>query len=127
MKEFATRIKYFIFGLSALLVGTVIYWLFRPSTHISKLLSVLIPFKISPLGEFVGSSFLKFYFVDYLWAFSFSCWLRCIFHDKHKNFMIVSITGALFELMQTLGMVQGTGDVCDCLLYILAVISVNML
>ena len=125
------KLKYFLLGLVAIVLGLLIYLIFRPNTYVSVSMKMFL--KIDMPVEFSNYNvpFLKYYFADYLWAFAFSCWLRCILFDVRKRddlcFFIVGITGILYEFMQFFGVVSGTGDIYDCLLYLLAGWTVNIL
>lgn len=124
------RVQYFILGLAALFWGLLIYLLFRPNTHISRLVSSFFSLDVPKGFHLIDNSFFKFYLADYLWAFSLTCWLRCIFIEEPKKTIcigVVSLTGTLYEIMQLFGVVSGTGDIWDCLLYLLAGCTVNIL
>lgn len=124
-------IKYFILGFLALFFGLLIYLFLRPNTHISRFLRTFFSFDAPNVFGVLNYSFFKFYLVDYLWAFGFSCWLRPIFIKEPKGtlwcILIVSFIGVVYEMMQFLNIVSGTGDVLDCLLYVLAGWTVNRL
>ncbi len=127
---FERRVKYFLLGLIAIFIGFFIYLIFRPNTHISKLVSQFLGFDMSGRFKNIDAFFIKFYFADYLWAFAFSCWLRCVFIDESERrlcVLIVSLAGISYEIIQFLGVFSGTGDIWDCLLYILAAWTVNIL
>ncbi|MBQ7960070.1 MAG: hypothetical protein IJ285_02520 [Clostridia bacterium] len=124
------NVKYFLLGLASLLLGLLLYLLFRPRTHISVFVLRLLPFDIPKAFSTADIPFFTFYLADYLWAFSLSCWLRCIFIDKSQNLLrlaIVSLAGTTYEILQYLDIISGTGDAWDCLLYLLAGCTVNIL
>ena len=122
------RVKYFVLGLVALLFGVLIYILFRPNTYISKFLLRFLPFKTPNFSE-TNCLLLKFYLADYLWAFSLACWLRCVLIEESKKIgiVLVSLTGILYEFAQVFSIAPGTADIFDCLLYVLAALTVNAL
>lgn len=113
----------------ALLLGLLIYLLFRPNTYISKFLLHFFPLDIPKAFSKMEYAFLKFYLVDYLWAFSLACWLRCVLVEESGKIciVIVSLTGILYEIAQFFGIVSGTGDILDCFLYVLAGFTVSAL
>ena len=125
------KVKYFILGFLALSLGLLIYLLLRPNTHISRFLLSFFSLDIPNVYGVIDYPFFKFYLVDYLWAFGFSCWLCCIFIEQRNgalcSMLIVSIIGITYELMQFFDVILGTGDVLDCLLYVLAGWTVNTL
>lgn len=129
------KIKITIFTfieISALILGGLIYWLFREKTYISKLVSYYIDGEVlkQQFGIF-DSNFLKYYFVDYLWALSLSCGLHSIFLPEFKTSLkitfIVFIFGIIYEILQKIGNINGTGDIIDILLYLLAGITTNLI
>ena len=128
---FRQRLKYFLLGLASIVLGLLIYLIFRPNTYVSVLVKMFLRIDIPAELSNYNVPFLKYYFADYLWAFAFSCWLRCIPFNVRKRdavcFLVVGVTGILYEIMQFFGVVSGTGDIYDCLLYLLAGWTVNIL
>ena len=122
------RIKTAVLGLAALLLGAVLYILFRPTSFVSvsfgaygwlsQLRTWLQPFTCN---------FLCFYLPDMLWAFALSCGLQTILTPKKWGIVLCGVTafvcGAIWELLQWLGAVRGTGDWLDILMYFLAALA----
>lgn len=124
------RVKYFILAAVVLFAGLLIYLIYRPNSYISKLVLRLIPLYIPKNPPLAGRRFLRFYIADYLWAFGLSCCLRCILTDKSQKklcFAITSFMGIIYEFMQCFDIIPGTGDICDCVLYLLAGLTVSIL
>lgn len=121
------RYKFIILGIISLFSGFLVYVFFRPNTHISKLIYSLIGTSV----EMSGSRFIRFYVADYLWGFSLSCWLYAIFLPRRRGSalctLVVCVVGVGYESLQFFGVVSGTGDVIDCLMYLLAGLTVNIL
>lgn len=121
-------VKYFLLGTTSLILGLLIYLFFRPNTHISKFVYSVTSFEVPISVHLLDVPFLKFYFVDYLWAFSFSCYLHCVLKSNLGNrvcFLIVAGLGITYELSQFFEYISGTGDILDCLMYVLAVLTAN--
>ena len=123
---------YVVIGLLSLLCGLIIYLFFRPNTYISQIIFKIISVKqINLVQNWVGIGLFKFYFADFLWAFSLSCFLYAIYLPNSKNAMlcsmIVLLVGLFYELMQHFKVISGTGDIVDVLFYLLAAVAVNII
>ncbi len=133
MKSNKTKILCFgLIGIFSLFFGLLIYLLFRENTIVSKLFLQFVDLQIicNALAP-IESNFLKYYFVDFLWALSLSCGLHLIFLPKTNGSVLCSVTvvvfGAIFEFFQTVGWVNGTGDALDVISYMLAAVAVNII
>jgi len=118
--------------INALVIGGFIYLLFRKNTYIAECISHLISVMfLRELFSFLDINFIKYYFVDYLWAFSLNCGLHTIFLPNIKcSFLLTTIVfliGALYEILQTIDFINGTGDIVDVIMYLLAAITVNLI
>ena len=118
-----------IFGILSLIFGFCIYLLFRENTYIAKLVSNEMLFEEMKIKlSFLDTRFLKFYMVDYLWAFSFACFINLIFGESRNSMFlrsaIVFLTGRVYEVLQFGNVIRGTGDIADVGLYLLAVLTV---
>ena len=118
-----------VFGIVALFLGFCIYILFRENTYIAKCFSEKIPFEIIRMQlSFLNIGFLKFYMVDYLWAFSFACFMKVAFGESERFRIwqsgIVFLSGVIYEALQFGKVISGTGDIVDIGLYLLAVLTV---
>ena len=117
------EIQLFLLSIVSLTLGCMVYVLFRPYSNISIWVNQIIPTKsYADNLRFLDSSFIKYYFVDFLWAFSFSCIIRIVLKEKKKPviFAVVSFCGLIWELLQCIGTVIGTGDFIDVIMYIMA-------
>ena len=124
--------QYLIFGTVSIIVGLFIYLIYRPETYISKLILSYIEFQFYKYKiPVLNNNFIKFYFPDYLWAFSLSCGLHLIFKPKQLNTayctILVSIIGLMYELLQWVNFINGTGDFIDIIFYTLAGFTVNII
>ena len=89
---------YIIICLTSLITGLCIYVLFRSNTYIALIFSdftfiSIIRKTVAP----IDSIFLKFYFVDFLWALSLYSGLSAIFLANKKGCLICSIVVFLFN------------------------------
>lgn len=131
MKILKTKTFWFwVIGIFSLILGFLIYLLFRENTIITTQISYiinLVPFR--NMFTWAESDFLKYYLVDFLWALSLSCGLHIIFEPKIKVSLICSLVvialGTAFELLQFFNIINGTGDILDAVSYILAALTVN--
>lgn len=111
----------------AILLGGAIYILLRRTTIVVMLFG-----RIPAIGvlqdELVKfhSSFLQYYFVDFLWCFSLSTGLIAL-HLPKKGVIFCAATafgwGCLWEVLQLFQVVSGTADWCDIGMYFLASVS----
>ena len=114
-----------VLAVISLVLGSLLYVLFRSNTHLAKLCSC-IPTVATAQLFFAGVHipFLTVYLVDFLWGLSLCCGLLAI-HDPGVKGKIVCavaafIWGCLWEMMQWLSVVGGTGDWLDVCMYFLA-------
>ena len=99
--------------------------LFRKNTYISLLFSEgIVLKKIADIASTFENDFLKFYVPDFLWGFSLCFGLFLIFEPKLKGTFLCCITsflyGTLWEILQMVGKLSGTGDYVDILMYLMA-------
>lgn len=119
------RHKIALLSIYSLVVGCALYIIFRSDSYVAKLFSVL-PFivKIQEFFLFADSDFLKYYFPDYLWCLGLCCALIAIHTPKLKSVLLCStvsvICGMAWELSQYIGIINGTGDILDIIMYLLA-------
>lgn len=119
------RIKYMIHAVTALLFGLILYILFRPESYITG--SILNIFHIKPDRiAYDGAilSFLSFYFADFLWCYSLAIGLCAIFvpcgRGRFHCCLLAFGWGVIWELGQMAGVIGGTADILDVLMYLLA-------
>lgn len=133
MNKFSGKAKvFFTVGSIALILGGMIYWLYRPKTYVAMCMPEGLWLDV--LRKFMSWGnvpFVKYYFPDYLWAIALSCGLHLIFRPKICASVlctvVVVIYGGIYELLQYFSVIGGTGDLWDILMYILAGITVNIL
>lgn len=112
----------------SLIIGGFFYILFRETTYIGRLFGKL--YFVQDLRKafaFLSCDFLKYYLPDYLWCFALGCGLCVIDTASPKSVFIwatVAVScGFLWEIMQYIGFINGTGDIWDMLMYFVAGIS----
>lgn len=122
------RVFNVLLGIASLSLGGALYLAFRPYSYISELVGTI--FALEPLRRAAGRfscEFLKYYFPDYLWTFSLSCGLIAIFGPKLKGVAMCCLTsfllGVVWEILQFIGVVSGTGDILDVIMYLLAALT----
>ena len=121
----SNKIIFIVLGLFSLLSGFIIYILFRENTYIALVTEkfVSLAFFRQHLNMY-SSDFLKYYFVDFLWAFSLCCFLYAIYSTNLKKCIVYTIIvlflGAIWEILQTINFVNGTGDIWDIIMYLIA-------
>lgn len=118
------RIFNFICGICALGLGGMLYVLFREQTIIAKLLGQISFITILRSASApLSNEFVQYYLPDFLWAFSLGSLLKVI-PGLHKKSLacgtIALICGGLWEIMQCIGVISGTFDWIDVLMYFLA-------
>lgn len=123
---------YGLLSVMSLSAGGLIYILFRPTTYIAKPFMKFFPFisDISGLLSLSNCTFLKYYFPDYLWAFSLFCCFNTVSTSKKSMLYracAVVLIGALWETLQYFHIISGTGDLIDVFMYLTAVLTVVLL
>lgn len=119
------RKKNILYSVWAVSVGVLLYVLFRENTYITKLFD-LIPV-VSAIHQRFNvqvPDFFKYYLPDFLWGFALSCGLVSIHTPNRKGVVICAgmafSFGILWEFLQSTGIVKGTADIHDVIMYFLA-------
>lgn len=114
-----------LLGTAALVLGCGIYVLFRSGSYVAGIFDrfrwiLILREQLAPYA----CGFLKFWFPDFLWGLSFGCYLQAVHLPDIRGTWFLGgvslIFGVLWELMQYVAFVPGTGDLLDILLYFLA-------
>lgn len=122
----SARKQSLLIGILLLLAGGIIYILFREETHIAGIFNNISAISAvrQSLGSFSDNDFLRFYFPDYLWGLSLCCCLLAICIPEGIGIYACGgtaiLTGIVWELLQYLYIVSGTGDIVDVGMYIFA-------
>ena len=132
MKKEKYIVLFSVLSFISLFVGMIIYLFYRENSYISIYLHSLL--NVPYLPDLLGlgnNKFIRFYFVDYLWVFSLSCGLHCVFIPRMTGSLIITavvfLYGSIYEILQFYAIIDGTGDILDVLLYALAGITVNII
>ncbi len=114
------RLKYTLYSFLSLLIGGVIYILFRSDTYIHSFLNITTLYLSNT--DFFGDEIIRYALPDFLWGFSLSMMVYAVLlPNKKKSIyagMLCAFLGTLWEILQKLSIVTGTFDIIDCLMYI---------
>ena len=119
------RKLYCLLSVVSLILGTCIYIFLRENSYIGILTGNLpIVLTVRQMVTHFSCDFAKYYLPDFLWGFSLCCGLLAIFTPSLKGCYACVCTavacGCVWELLQHVGAVGGTGDFCDVIMYCLA-------
>ena len=119
------RITFAAASVASLMIGAIIYVLFRPNSYIAIFVDGIMD--MGTLRQFLESSstdFLKFYFPDFLWTLSLCFCLYAVFGLTKKRIIFFSLVAffcsVAWEIIQWFSIVSGTGDIIDVIMYLLA-------
>lgn len=111
-----------------LISGLLIYLFFRSGTFIHEFASELTGFNfenpVLPQNN-LFIDFLRYYFVDFLWLASFfNAYLavrsKITYVSVLSSFIVAFLTGVIYELLQRFGIISGTFDLVDIIMYLTA-------
>lgn len=109
---------YTLFAVVSLAVGAVLYFLFRPHTLFLSWFSVSAPLSQC---SFPGDIIVRYYLPDSLWCYALCFSLFRLYLPQKRGAVWISLTalafGCLWEGLQYIGCVPGTGDILDCVAY----------
>ena len=119
------RMYYIIVSFTALFFGLTIYIVFRKDTHIYEFFSNMFFSTSYIVKNSFFINFLRYYLVDYLWAFSLAYFLSAVSYSLSVkkyifNSVISVFVGFLFELAQKFLLISGTADFWDIIMYVSA-------
>lgn len=114
-----------ILGIVALVLGGLLYILFRPDTYLSGLFCRISLFRqLAVAAKPCSNDFIKYYLQDFLWALSLSCFLNAVIgSSRFQSAMccnIAFVCGCVWEFLQKMDIVSGFFDLTDILMYLLA-------
>ena len=133
LKVYKKKIILCIGCIFSLFLGAVIYALLREEAYISQIVAVYVDLsRVKNAFILLDNDFVKYYLPDYLWAFSLCCGILIISNPTSKKEVLCysSITfwvGTLYEILQKVKLIGGTGDVIDIILYFLAALTVSII
>lgn len=97
------------------LIGAIVYYLFFPKVVFVKIVDNLLGVSYHiPVGvDNVFIKFIRFYLLDFLWAYALTAIVILIFENDKRVFGLIFIFEIILELMQLHPFIRGTFDVCD--------------
>ncbi len=121
----SNRGKNTIISIASLLLGGASYIVFRENTYVAEFFDVFS--FVTPIRESLSifsCDFTNYYLQDFLWGLSLSCGIIAIYKPDRKGIFLSAFTaficGCIWELVQYIGVVKGTGDFLDVLMYLSA-------
>ena len=117
------RFFYFIFNvITPLVIGAVLYYIFSPTTlfvsGIDKQLRINCHIAINL--DNVICQLMRFYLLDYLWAYALMNFALILFGDEKRITLSIFIYIIVMELLQIFPALHATFDVCDIGIEIIA-------
>ena len=112
--------------IAPVLIGAILYYLFFPEAVFVRLIDNLLgsSYHIPVNVDNILIKLIRFYFLDFLWAYALMSAVILIFKNDSRVFVIILIFEIVIELIQLLPSIRGTFDVCDIGIEILASILV---
>lgn len=113
MKEKSFKISV---AVAAMALGALVYIIFRRGTYIHAVvpsdLSGALAAVTFPLDQFV-----RYLLCDLLWALALCSSLSTLMADRAAAAVTICFGGG-WELAQAMGIIEGTGDPLDCVMYL---------
>ena len=108
--------------IAPVLFGAILYYLFFPDAVFVRLIDNLLgsSYHIPVNVDNILIKLIRFYFLDFLWAYALMSAVILIFKNDSRVFVIILIFEIVLELIQLLPSIRGTFDVCDIGIEILA-------
>lgn len=112
--------------IAPVLIGAILYYLFFPEAVFVRLIDNLLgsSYHIPVNVDNILIKLIRFYLLDFLWAYALMSAVILIFKNDSRVFVIILIFEIFLELIQLLPSIRGTFDVCDIGIEILASILV---
>ena len=112
--------------IAPVLFGAILYYFFFPDAVFVRLIDNLLgsSYHIPVNVDIILIKLIRFYFLDFLWAYALMSAVILIFKNDSRVFVIILIFEIVLELIQLLPSIRGTFDVCDIGIEILASILV---
>lgn len=119
------RQKNIIYSSVTLTIGWACYVVFRSDTRVAHLFDDFYGVEsLRKLCTPLANGFICFYLPDMLWAFALSTGLIAVYSPQAKGTFFCGGTtflcGCAWEALQHLGLVSGTSDVFDIVMYLSA-------
>lgn len=123
------RIALMLISISSLFVGLMIYLVFRQNTYLHcYFFAEFCSYAYLNVERNWITDFIRYYLPDFLWAFSFGAALTAVSYSHNRIVLILFsavsfLIGVLFEFVQYFGIVNGTFDYFDVLMYAVAALT----
>ena len=116
-----------LLACTALALGGFLYICFRSGTYIAVLVDSIIPIGHLQTAMLpLACPLLSYYIPDFLWAFSLCCMLIAVNTNNLQSVLLCAgftlFFGIMWELLQHLHILSGTGDIWDVFIYLLAAV-----
>lgn len=114
-----------LLGAVSLLWGCLLYVCFRETTYIAMFFGkVAAVADLQHAMQSYSNNFILYYFPDFLWGFSLGSFLQAIYLPGKWGSVCcgaaVFLLGTLWEILQCVEIISGTGDLLDVLMYLSA-------
>lgn len=118
-----------IYVFMPIVLGTAFYYLFCPDVFFVIFIDGLFGMNGYHIYMSLNNSllrFLRYYLMDFLWAFALLSFILIVFNRENKKILVflVIIFEVLLEMLQLKQGVLGTFDICDICIELLANILV---
>ena len=112
--------------IAPVLFGAILDYWFFPEAGFVRIIDNLLgsSYHIPVNVDNILIKLIRFYFLDFLWAYALMSAVILIFKNDSRVFVIILIFEIVLELIQLLPSIRGTFDVCDIGIEILASILV---
>ena len=124
------RSSFVVMGTLSLMLGGIIYLLFRENSYVAIIFNVRFIDGLREATPTVPKEIVSFYLADFLWSFSLSSYLLAIFLPIKQGAFFCGLTaflcGVIWEILQFVNAVSGTGDMLDMIMYLIAAVLTVM-
>ena len=116
-------------AIFSLITGLLIYLFLRKDTYLHGYFSAeLCNYVYVNVKSNILTDFIRYYLPDFLWAFAFGAALTAVSYSHNRIVIILFsavsfLIGVLFEFVQYFGIVNGTFDYFDILMYAVAALT----
>ncbi|MBP3696375.1 MAG: hypothetical protein J6J45_02435 [Clostridia bacterium] len=123
------RVILTLLAIFSLITGLLIYLFLRKDTYLHGYFSAeLCNYVYVNVKSNILTDFIRYYLPDFLWAFAFGAALTAVSYSHNRIVIILFsavsfLIGVLFEFVQYFGIVNGTFDYFDILMYAVAALT----
>lgn len=116
------RIYLILISFFLILFGLLIYLFFNKNTLITQLITIFVKIPQVNYEDGLLIKIVRNYGADFLWASSFTVIIQSILFLQKKMIwwlLLCALLGVTYEIAQYFGIVNGTPDIVDILVYLL--------